>query len=106
LPGGGSLPDEGPEDTIIREIREELARAARLVRKIGEAVQYFYAATDDRYYRMQAVFFMAELTDEPSGWAQAEHDLYWLPVAEAEQAFYHQSHAWAARHTLPKTGAG
>jgi hypothetical protein len=38
--------------------------------------------------------------------AQAEHELCWLPVAQAEQAFFHRSHAWAARHILPKTGAG
>lgn len=103
LPGGGLLPDEGPEDTIIREVREELARDARLIRKIGEAVQYFYAATDDRHYRMQAVFFLAELTDHSSGLAKAEHELCWLPVTEAEHAFFHQSHAWAARYTEPKT---
>ena len=102
LPGGGSLPNEGPGDTILREVREELARNARLVCRIGEAVQYFYAATEKRHYRMRAVFFTAELTDESSEFA--EHDLCWLPVAEAERAFFHQSHAWAARH-IPNEGA-
>lgn len=96
LPGGGSRPGEGPEDTVVREVREELAKDVRLVGKIGEATQYFYAATDGRHYKMRAVFFMAELMGETSG--LAEHELSWLPVADVERAFFHQSHAWAARH--------
>lgn len=109
LPGGGALPDEDAEGTILREVREELARDARLVNKIGEAVQYFYSASDDCHYRMEAVFFLAELTgltglvdmaDKPRLLAQGEHELCWLHLAEAEQAFYHESHVWAARLVL------
>src|SRR5690348_10349000 len=65
LPGGGSLPNEAPEQTVVREVREELARSVRLIRKIGEATQYFYADADDCHYHMPAVFFAAEFTDEP-----------------------------------------
>jgi 8-oxo-dGTP diphosphatase len=56
LPGGGSLPGESPEDTVAREVREELARGVRLFRRLGEAVQYFYSSTDDRSYKMLATF--------------------------------------------------
>ena len=72
LPGGGSLPGDTPEETVRREVREELARNVRLVGRIGEATQFFYAADEDRHYKMQAVFFLAEFTDEPSG--QGEHE--------------------------------
>src|SRR3954447_135668 len=65
LPGGGSLPGEAPEDTVQREVREELGRGARLLGKLGEAVQYFPA--DGKQFKMHAVFFTAEFTDEPSG---------------------------------------
>jgi 8-oxo-dGTP pyrophosphatase MutT (NUDIX family) len=98
LPGGGSLPGETAEETVRREVREELARSVRLVRTIGAATQYFYAAGDDRYYKMVAVFFLAEFTDDSTG--TGEHDLLWLPTAEAEKAFFHQSHAWAVRRGL------
>src|SRR5262249_40680452 len=61
LPGGGALPGETPEETVVREVQEELGCALRVVDKIGEAVQYFFAAADDRHYAMRAVFFRAEL---------------------------------------------
>ena len=98
LPGGGSLPGETPEDTLVREVREELARSVRLVRRIGEATQFFYAAAEDCHYKMLGVFFLAEFPDEPNG--QGEHELFWLPLAEAAGAFFHESHAWAVRQAL------
>lgn len=96
LPGGGSLPGEAPEDTIIREVFEELARGVRLLRPVGEAVQYFYSSMDDLHYKMQAQFFTGEFTDEAAGHA-TEHELDWLPAVEAAHACFHACHAWAIR---------
>src|SRR5205085_2738055 len=42
LPGGGSLKEETAEETILREVREELGRTVRLIQEIGQAIQYFY----------------------------------------------------------------
>lgn len=96
LPGGGSLPGEAPEGTIAREVREELARGVRLTRRIGEAVQYFYSDADGLHYELRATFFAGAFTDEARGGA-CEHELHWLPVAEAEAACFHPCHAWAVR---------
>jgi ubiquinone/menaquinone biosynthesis C-methylase UbiE/8-oxo-dGTP pyrophosphatase MutT (NUDIX family) len=104
LPGGGSLPGETAEETVRREVHEELARSVRLVRRIGEATQFFYAADDACHYKMLGVFFLAELPEEPSG--QGEHELFWLPLAEAAGAFFHESHAWAARQALERRAQG
>ena len=92
LPGGGSLPAERPEQTLRREVREELAADVRIVRRIGEAVQYFYA--DEQHYRMEAVFFEAEFNREGGG--GGEYELCWLGREEIERGFYHLSHAWAS----------
>jgi 8-oxo-dGTP pyrophosphatase MutT (NUDIX family) len=104
LPGGGSVPGETPEEMLVREVREELARSVRLVDKIGEATQFFYAADDGCHYQMLGVFFLAEFPDEPSG--QREHELFWLPLEEAAGAFFHESHAWAARQGLERSTEG
>ena len=96
LPGGGSLPDEAPEETVVREVTEELAREVRVTRRIGETIQYFYSAADDRHYQMRATFFVGEFMDEP-GSAASEHEVHWLPVSDVEQACFHACHAWAVR---------
>lgn len=94
LPGGGSLQGESPEETVLREVDEELALSVRLIRKIGEAIQYFYSDADERHYRMLAVFFAGEFTEmQCSG--KGEHELHWLPVMEAERGCFHACHAWA-----------
>jgi 8-oxo-dGTP pyrophosphatase MutT (NUDIX family) len=94
LPGGGSLPGESPEDTVVREVREELARGVRLFRRLGEAVQYFYSSTDDRSFKMLATFLEGDFTDEGGGDA-GEHELDWLPLTGIEQSCFHECHAWA-----------
>jgi 8-oxo-dGTP diphosphatase len=96
LPGGGSLRREAAEETIVREVREELARSVRLIRRIGEAVQYFYSDADGRHYKMLATFFAGEFTDEMRDGA-CEHELHWLPLEEAERELFHACHVWAAR---------
>jgi ADP-ribose pyrophosphatase YjhB (NUDIX family) len=66
LPGGGSLPGESAEDTLAREVREELGRGVRLIDRLGQATQFFHAADEGRHYRMQAVFFRADFTGRSS----------------------------------------
>lgn len=97
LPGGGALSGETSEDTVVREVFEELSRNVRLVRKIGEVIQYFYSAADDQHYKMRATFFAGEFTDESHSNSEGENELCWLSKAEAEQAFFHECHAWATR---------
>ena len=94
LPGGGAEPGESPEGTVLREIREELGRGARVTGRIGEAIQYFHARGDGCWYEMRAVFFRAELTEEPVG--GAEHELVWMDAEGEADAFLHACHAWAA----------
>jgi 8-oxo-dGTP diphosphatase len=97
LPGGGSLPAESPEDTVVREVREELGRHVRLTGRIGEAVQYFYSADDDVYYKLPATFFTAEFIGKAT--ATGETVLLWLPREEAIKACFHACHAWAIRRS-------
>lgn len=95
LPGGGSLPGETPEETVAREVHEELGRGVRLFEMIGEAIQYFYSSADNRDYKMAASFFAGELTDEFVG--LAEHTPDWIPLTEVERACFHECHVWAIR---------
>lgn len=94
LPGGGCLPHEQPEATVVREVREELARNVKLLNKLGGATQYFFSSTDRRYYKMLATFFAGELGDDVYS-DKGEHELSWLPVAQIDKLCFHECHAWA-----------
>ncbi len=92
------MPGESATETLTREIREELARDVRLIHPIGEAIELFYAANDDRHYRMSAAFFRAELGKvQPT---EPEYELCWLPADEACREFFHKCHAWAVRQVM------
>lgn len=97
LPGGGSLPHETPEETVRREVREELGSEVFIRRRIGEAIQYFSA--DDVDYRMHANFFRAELNGDPIG--SGEYKLEWLKMDQIEELFFHQCHVWAVKIAAP-----
>jgi 8-oxo-dGTP diphosphatase len=99
LPGGGARAGEAPEETVVREAREELAQGISGLRLVCEAIQYFYSAMDDRHYKMHATIFAGQFTDglcEDTG----EHERVWLPVAEVERACFHECHAWAVRRCI------
>lgn len=99
LPGGGSDPGEIPQETIVREAREELAWEILVGSKIGEAIQYFSSRGVD--YKMHAVFYEAEFIRETG--SLAENEPYWLSPSELENKFYHKCHEWAAKRvcTMP-----
>ena len=94
LPGGGAHPGEGAEDTLRRELREELGYEIRIGARLGEAIQVFHAADEGRWFEMTATFFFAEFDGAPS--SAAEHEVCWLDAARHPDAFFHACHAWAA----------
>jgi 8-oxo-dGTP diphosphatase len=93
LPGGRCEAGESAEETVLREIREELGRPARITERIGDAVQYFFAGTEGRWYVMTATFFIAELEDGDH--TAGEYELLWLDPQADNDSFFHASHAWA-----------
>ncbi|HEX6747269.1 MAG TPA: NUDIX domain-containing protein [Longimicrobium sp.] len=94
LPGGGSLAGETPEETVLREIREELGREARPGDRIARATQHFHAADEGCWYEMAAVFVLAELVGDVIH--PAEDEMSWLDPARDAALFFHPCHAWAA----------
>lgn len=93
LPGGGALAHESPEQTVIREAREELGRSVRVLARLGQAVQYFYAGDRETWYKMTAVFVRARLEAEPV--SAGEHELCWIDPTRDRERFFHACHAWA-----------
>jgi 8-oxo-dGTP pyrophosphatase MutT (NUDIX family) len=98
LPGGGSHAGESPEETAHREVREELAHEVRLIHTLGDAVQYFYAASDRCHYRMLATFFVAEFTRRLPG--SGEYELRWMPHDQVDGCFFHPCHVWGVQQAV------
>jgi 8-oxo-dGTP diphosphatase len=93
LPGGGIEAGESPEQALVREVEEECAQRLHIAGKIGEALQYFYASSDDTYFAMHAVFYAGTFLGQTPG--QAEYPVVWVPDDTAP--FFHASHVWAAQ---------
>ena len=85
LPKGHVDPGETPDQTALREVREETGVDARLIEKLGE-VRYFYQRGGKRIFK-RVTFYLFEYV----GGSLADHDdeveeARWLPLAEAAEA--------------------
>ena len=68
-------------------------RAVRLTGRIGDAVQFFYAHTEQCWYEMAAVFFRGTFEGAPLG--AGSDELSWLDPAREADSLFHACHAWA-----------
>ena len=93
LPGGGSLEHETAEETLAREVAEELGRHVDDLRPLGEAEQYFHSHNDGCWYRMHATLFTARLRGEP--FEPREFETEWLAPARVSPRFFYECHEWA-----------
>jgi 8-oxo-dGTP diphosphatase len=94
LPGGGLEAGESPEQALVREVAEECAQRLHIAKKIGEALQYFYARSDDKYFAMHAVFYAGAFLGQTPG--QAALPVVWV-WPDATGQFFHASHLWAVQ---------
>ena len=95
LPGGGIHDDESPQQTIAREVNEELGRHVTLHRKIGAVFQFFYASDEACWYKMEAHFFAARFEEEADG--DGEFALHWVDATRCKSDFFHECHVWATQ---------
>ncbi|MGD9941680.1 MAG: NUDIX domain-containing protein [Burkholderiaceae bacterium] len=98
LPGGGCEAEETFERAIEREVREEIGMAIVGAKPLGRAYQYFYAASDDLHFKMEAMFYAANLSHRIS--SSCEHKLEWLPITKAASLLFHTSHVWAVHQAI------
>ena len=95
LPGGGSEGGETPEETLVREVREECGLDVAILGRVGEAAEYRYTASNEFGIRKECVFFTATVGKACGTATEDDHALIWLEPCEAENRLAHGSQRWA-----------
>ncbi len=75
------------------KVDEECSSAVRIVSSLPKARQYFYAESDDRYYDMEASFYLCQFDEMPQD--TKDHHFLWKRLETINDSFYHKCHEWA-----------
>ena len=97
LPGGGQEAGEGPLEAAVREVLEECALHVEILALVGVADEVVDAPSDggdEGFLRKRCAFFAARVIGAAEGRAP-EHEVRWIPVAEAVRGLAHGSQRWA-----------
>lgn len=97
LPGGHVDADETPEETIVREVREETGLAVRDI----VPLPFFRHLTSDEGDALQALRFVAFTHDAGVKTDPAEHDGFeWMTLDEAAETFEDKGYEADKRRTV------
>lgn len=99
LPGGGIDPGETPEQTVIREAKEECGLVLSPLSRIGQAIEICYSISDEAYYEKDSTFLEAVVTGTTTS-VEPDHELVWMSLEDALAALSHGSHCWAIERLL------
>ena len=97
LPGGGQEAGEGPLEAAVREVLEECALHVEIEALVAVADELIDAPVDGGdggFLRKRCAFFAARVIGAAEGRAP-EHEVRWMPVAEAVRGLAHGSQRWA-----------
>ena len=86
LPKGVIDKGELPEDTAIREVREEAGVRGNIIEKLGEITYWYYIKEEHAKCKKTVHFFLMEYSDgDIKDHDQEVNDAFWIPLDEAIQ---------------------
>ncbi len=95
LPGGAIDPGEDELQALVREFGEETGLVVTPGRQIVRAAQYFEKADGQPVNNQFGVYEVSVTGERPGLKIEDDHELIWIPPAEAVQHLRHDGHAWA-----------
>jgi 8-oxo-dGTP pyrophosphatase MutT (NUDIX family) len=103
LPKGHVDPGERPEETALREVREEAGVEATLREKLGD-VRYFYQRSGRRIAKLVSFYLLDYAAGEPDEHDHEVEEARWMPLAEAAVALTYKGEREMAARALERLG--
>jgi 8-oxo-dGTP pyrophosphatase MutT (NUDIX family) len=103
LPKGHVDPGERPEETAVREVREEAGVDATLREKLGD-VRYFYQRSGRRIAKVVSFYLLDYAGGEPEEHDHEVEEARWMPLAEAARALTYKGEREMASRALERLG--
>ncbi|MCL5054478.1 MAG: NUDIX hydrolase [Firmicutes bacterium] len=92
LPRGRVEPGETPEETALREVKEETGFSAKILEKIDQIHFRFYSKIDDEYIHRIVHFYLMPWENEKPGKRDKEVDTArWYPIDKAIQMLKYEN---------------
>jgi 8-oxo-dGTP diphosphatase len=95
LPGGAVDPGEDELKALVREFGEETGLIITPAREVLRAAQYFQKTDGESVNNLFGVYEVTVGGEDEALKIEDDHELVWIPPAEAVQHLRHDSHAWA-----------
>lgn len=100
LPGGEIEEGETQEETIARELIEELGFTTTIDYYIGQANEYFFSRHRNQYYYHPGYFFVAKYWEKLAEPLEKNNTLCWVPIEQGITLLKRGSHKWAVTQWL------
>jgi 8-oxo-dGTP pyrophosphatase MutT (NUDIX family) len=99
LPKGHVDPGETPDQTAVREVREETGVEAALVEKLGD-VRYFYQRSGKRIFKRVTFYLFEYLGGSLDDHDDEVEEARWIPLSEAVRALSYDGEREMAERAL------
>jgi 8-oxo-dGTP pyrophosphatase MutT (NUDIX family) len=105
LPKGGPDHGEAPEETAVREVREETGINARVREPLGD-VRYWYRRGGRRVHKTVRFFLCDYVSGSTSDHDHEVDDARWIPLSEARKVLSYTGERALIDRALSKLAGG